>query len=202
MSRFLLWQPHRFVLVALGLLVVGCTVQPQADPTNSPVTAAPPAGPAATLVATAAAPEASSGEAADSPQADGATPTPARTGPPDSEPEPPDRALWEEGLAVYQAQSCGVCHTYAAAQSTGTFGPPHDGLAETALLRLQDPRYRGAATTPAEYVRESILQPEAYRMEGYQMARMPMPAYTHLSTEEVNALVIFLLSEPPQAVRP
>lgn len=114
------------------------------------------------------------------------TPTPGGT---------PD--LWNKGLALYHAQNCGACHASTAAESTGFFGPPHDNLAETAWTRLRDPRYKGSATTPAEYVRESILQPEVYRAEEYQMSRMPMPAYTHLNGEEVNALIIFLLSDPP-----
>ncbi|GAB4531573.1 MAG: hypothetical protein Kow0063_11020 [Anaerolineae bacterium] len=112
-------------------------------------------------------------------------------------PAPVDPLLWEQGLALYREQSCGICHTLAVAETTGAFGPSHDGMAETAIARLQDSRYHGRATTPDAYVRESILDPGAYYVDGYQLTHFPMPVYTNLSDQEVEALVVFLLHPPP-----
>jgi len=106
----------------------------------------------------------------------------------------PDPALVEAGMAVYRAQYCGICHTLTTAGTTGTFGPPHDGLAETAALRIQDPRYAGEATTPEQYIAESIVKPQVYTVEGYVGTSHAMPPYTHLSDEDVQALVALLMS--------
>ena len=102
--------------------------------------------------------------------------------------------IQEAGRAIYLQQQCGICHTLTKAGTHGTFGPTHDNLETTAAERILDPRYRGTATTPAEYVRESILQPGIFYVEGYQITRFRMPMYTNLSEEELNDLITFLLT--------
>lgn len=81
------------------------------------------------------------------------------------------------------------------------FGPAHDDFEDTATERLADPRYHGSATTPYEYAIESIRDPAAYLVDGYQLSRMAMPPYTHLSHDDVAALAHFLLSTPPSDTR-
>lgn len=97
-----------------------------------------------------------------------------------------------EGLRVYRAQYCGVCHRLRAGETVGQFGPSHDGMAWTARRRLLSGEYTGAATTPDEYLRESILDPEAFIVEGYQSSSHHMPSYAHLPAEEIEALVYLL----------
>lgn len=104
-------------------------------------------------------------------------------------------ALVDHGYAVYLKQYCGVCHQLAAAATTGAFGPPHDGMARIAAARVQDPAYTGKATTAAAYLRESILEPEAYTVPEYTLTAHRMPAFTHLSQEEIDALVAMLLTQ-------
>ncbi|HRJ42148.1 MAG TPA: hypothetical protein PL105_09710, partial [Caldilineaceae bacterium] len=94
-----------------------------------------------------------------------------------------------KGLQIYRAQYCGVCHQLSAAQTTGQFGPSHDGMARTAQNRLLDPRYSGRAATPDEYLAESILKPEAYVVDGYEVSSHHMPSYAHLPGEQIDALV-------------
>jgi hypothetical protein len=65
----------------------------------------------------------------------------------------------------------------------------------TAEQRIQNPNYTGTATTAAEYIRESLLDPQVYLAEGYEQSRHHMPAFTHLSEAEVNALVALLLQQ-------
>lgn len=98
------------------------------------------------------------------------------------------------GVEVYRANYCGACHTFAAAGSLGTFGPSHDGMATVAGERLKDPAYTGAATTPADYLRESILDPSAYLVPGYLQSTHAMPAFVHLNEEDLEALVALLLA--------
>jgi mono/diheme cytochrome c family protein len=106
-----------------------------------------------------------------------------------------DPALIAAGLAVYHAQYCGVCHTLDAADTHGTFGPPHNGLGITAVTRLTDPNYQGSATTPAEYIHESIVDPQVYSVPGYLTTSHRMPSYSFLDAASLDALVAFLLAQ-------
>ncbi len=102
----------------------------------------------------------------------------------------------EEGITLYRTQYCGTCHTNSLAGTAGIFGPSHDGLRETAAKRIHDSGYTGKATTPEQYVRESIREPGAYRVPGFEHTRFLMPAYVQLTDAEVDALVRMLLWKP------
>lgn len=106
-----------------------------------------------------------------------------------------DPELAAYGLQVYHQQYCGVCHHLATANTGGLFGPPQDQIGVTAEQRIHDPRYKGVATTAAAYIRESILNPGIYLVAGYEQSRHHMPAFTHLSQAEVDALVAFLYQQ-------
>jgi mono/diheme cytochrome c family protein len=123
-----------------------------------------------------------------------ATPTTPTTPTPTTQPTP-DATASARGIEVYKAAFCGICHTLDAVQSSGIFGPTHNGMAATAAARITSEGYTGAATTPAEYLRESILEPGVYLTDGYAATRHPMPAYTHLPAADVEALVAMLLQQ-------
>jgi hypothetical protein len=99
------------------------------------------------------------------------------------------------GLAAYRKYYCGVCHTLDAAGTAGAFGPIHNGIGATAALRIQDPNYTGKATTPEEYIHESIVDPAAHIAEGFALTSHRMPPYAQLPAEELDALVLFLLHQ-------
>jgi hypothetical protein len=132
-----------------------------------------------------------------------ASPSPPATEAPTAAPSPspaPEEATdpgqqVETGLEVYRAQYCGLCHALTAAGTTGIFGPVHDGMGTLAAQRIADPAYSGAATTAAEYIRESIVEPRRYLVPGYEAASQPMPAYGYLSEAEIMALVEALLAQ-------
>jgi len=105
-----------------------------------------------------------------------------------------DPALLAAGLAAYHANYCGVCHTLDKAETRGTFGPTHNGLAATVAQLFADGTYHGAAKTPAEYVHESIANPQAFIVPGYATTSHRMPTYTNLDDATINALVAFLLA--------
>ena len=106
-----------------------------------------------------------------------------------------DAALYDRGVEVYLAAYCGSCHALEAAGSWGAFGPTHDGMGLTAAERLADPNYSGHATTPEEYLRESILEPQLYYVPTYVTSPHRMPAYTHLPAEDIDAMVYMLLMQ-------
>lgn len=102
--------------------------------------------------------------------------------------------LAERGRALYLELHCGGCHTLAATESQGFFGPAHDAMGVIAGARIADPNYQGSAGTAAEYVRESIADPKAYVVPGYAFTRHPMPAFD-LPVEDLDALVAFLMQQ-------
>jgi hypothetical protein len=101
-----------------------------------------------------------------------------------------------EGIRVYRANYCGTCHRSSLAGTAGIFGPGHDSLGVDAARWIRDPSYSGRAATPPAYVRESIVEPLAWRVPGYERTRFVMPAYTELTDSELDALVRMLLWEP------
>jgi cytochrome c oxidase subunit II len=107
--------------------------------------------------------------------------------------EPGDYAAWVKnngkapsgppGLAVFQANGCGGCHTFKPAASTGNVGPDLDGLAADAAKAK-----RGAL---AKYVEESIVRPEAYLVPGYSDA-MPHIYANAIPPDKLKQLVQYL----------
>jgi cytochrome c oxidase subunit 2 len=91
----------------------------------------------------------------------------------------------DAGKAVFQNNGCTGCHTLSAAGSTGTTGPDLDKLAQAAQQAGQ----------PLEaFVRQSIVNPNAYIAPGYPQNVMPQTFGSALSKQELDALVQFLVS--------
>jgi mono/diheme cytochrome c family protein len=82
------------------------------------------------------------------------------------------------GKAVFASNGCGGCHTFAAAESKGTIGPNFDQA-----LKGKD----------ADFVRESISDPNAEIAQGYQPNVMPQTYGQQLSSKQIADLVAFLL---------
>jgi mono/diheme cytochrome c family protein len=91
------------------------------------------------------------------------------------------------GEQIFVAAGCGSCHTLAKAGTNGTIGPSLDDLASAA-------GEREPGTSPEEYVRQSLLDPDAVTVEGFQSG--VMPSYEgRLDDRQVQALVDYLLGE-------
>lgn len=94
-----------------------------------------------------------------------------------------DLPLPELGEQLYTQQACNACHTLDGSPSVG---PTFQGLYGS-TRQFQD---GGSAEAEENYLRESILEPGAVVVEGYQNV-MP-PSYGGLSERQVNALVEFI----------
>jgi cytochrome c oxidase subunit II len=92
------------------------------------------------------------------------------------------------GKQVFTSSGCGSCHTLADAGSNGNTGPKLDDLA-SAAARFGKRR----SQTPAQYVKESILDPRAFTVPGYPKGVMPTTFKGQLSNGQVDALVKYLL---------
>ncbi len=104
-------------------------------------------------------------------------------------------ALSTRGLTVYKEQYCGVCHQLDTAGTRGIFGPSHDGMADLAAARIQDPAYTGAATDIYAYLYESIVEPDVHYVEGFALSQHRMPTYRHIPDEDLEALIVYLADQ-------
>ncbi len=100
-----------------------------------------------------------------------------------------------QGKQIYHTLACDSCHGLDAVGSTRTYAPTHNHLRATAEQRIHAANYTGKAKNAAEYIRESIVEPKAYVVTGYEHVRFGMPSFAHLSEREVNALVQFLYQQ-------
>jgi len=99
-------------------------------------------------------------------------------------------ALAQAGLAgaktgeqIFTAAGCAGCHTLGKAGANGTIGPNLDELAQVAADK---------PGSPEDFVRESLLDPDAFVAPGFQQGVMPS-FDGKLSEQQVNALVKYLL---------
>jgi mono/diheme cytochrome c family protein len=98
-------------------------------------------------------------------------------------------ALAQAGLAgatsgeqIFTAAGCGGCHQLAKAGSSGTIGPSLEDLASSGDVQ----------GSPEEFVRQSLLDPDAVVAEGFQPGVMPS-FEGKLSDKQLQALVQYLL---------
>lgn len=81
------------------------------------------------------------------------------------------------GEAVFQQAGCGGCHAFAPAGTSAQIGPALDDL----------------PGDDEEFVRRSIVDPDAEVAEGFQAGVMPGDYEERLSAEQLDALVQYLL---------
>ncbi len=91
---------------------------------------------------------------------------------------PPGQA----GKAVFTNNGCSSCHTLKAAGATGKVGPDLDKL----------PAYAQTAGQPLEdFIRESIVNPNAYVQPGFPKG--VMPPFANLPKDQLDAVVQYLV---------
>jgi len=94
------------------------------------------------------------------------------------------------GARVFAASGCSSCHTFTPAKATGTVGPDLDKLPAEA-------RRAGQQLEP--FVRESIVNPNAYVEPGFPKGVMPANFGTTLSKHDLDALVQYLVQGSKRA---
>ena len=89
------------------------------------------------------------------------------------------------GQQLFTSRTCGACHAIQGIPGAGgTIGPNLSAIAAVA-----DRRKPG--TSAEDYLRESIVDPDAHVVLGYQPGSMPR---VPLSDQQVGDLVAFLLT--------
>lgn len=103
------------------------------------------------------------------------------------------------GQAVFRTSppGCAACHSVVAGVNMA--GPSLAGSADRAAALLASGDYTGSATTPEEYLRESILSPSAHLVAGAMYSAsgrsfMPDNYGTTLDDAQVANLVAYLMT--------
>jgi cytochrome c551/c552 len=91
------------------------------------------------------------------------------------------------GKAVFTANGCSACHTFTPANASGTIGPNLDTT--PAASAKADNNMNLAA-----FIKQSIVDPNAYIAKGFQPNLMPKTFGKSLSPTQLNDLVAFILS--------
>lgn len=91
------------------------------------------------------------------------------------------------GQKVFAESGCSGCHTIEGL-STGVVGPNLTQIGATATTRID-----GVAAE--DYIRQSILDPNAYVVESFAADLMPKDFGTKLTEEQIADLVAFLASQ-------
>ncbi len=104
--------------------------------------------------------------------------------------------------AAFQKGGCGACHVIPGiAGAVGTIGPDLSRIGEVAQATLNDQAYTGTATDVPGYIREALLQPDAYIATGCpggvcQKGLMQASLAQALSDAELAAVVNYLAGLP------
>jgi nitric oxide reductase subunit C len=104
------------------------------------------------------------------------------------------------GAKLYETLPCGSCHDISRPWPGGDICPNLGNIAAEAARIVRQPDYHGRATDAAGYIRESIVDPNAYIVPGptYRQADgqsvMPKTFGQTLSPTDLDDLVAFLLS--------
>jgi cytochrome c oxidase subunit 2 len=89
------------------------------------------------------------------------------------------------GLATFKANGCAACHTLTAAGATGTVGPDLDKLKAEAAK---------AGQPLTDFIKTSIIDPEAYIAPGYPGGVMPPTFKSTITGPALDQLVQYLAS--------
>jgi len=98
----------------------------------------------------------------------------------------------ETNIGPANAPGCITCHSTEPGEVKA--GPSHAGLATRAAEIVNDPGYTGQATTAEAYLRESIVEPNAYVVEGFVAGVMYQNYGEELSEQELADLVAFMMT--------
>ncbi len=90
------------------------------------------------------------------------------------------------------APGCITCHSLEPGKTL--VGPSLAGVATRAADVIKSPDYKGKAKSVEEYLRESIVDPNAYVVKGFSPNLMYQNYGKDLSAQEIADLVAFMMT--------
>ena len=101
------------------------------------------------------------------------------------------REIWDTGGGVMGrdlGRGCSICHTLDGSEQKGSLrAPSFQGISEHAGDRVP-------GLSAVEYLRQSIVDPSAYVVEGFE-DHMPKSFRILINEEDIDNLVAFLLTQ-------
>ncbi len=93
-------------------------------------------------------------------------------------------------IGTASAPGCITCHSLNPGEVL--VGPSHAGVATRAADIIKSAEYTGTATTVEEYLRESIVSPDAHLETGFTAGVMYANFGKELSEQEIGDLVAYM----------
>jgi len=114
-------------------------------------------------------------------------------------PDDPAQGDVAQGRALFNDSNIGCNSCHSTAEGNKIVGPSMAGLLDRTKKLLDSGEYDGSAETVEAYIRESILQPDAYIVPGKNHASggnslMPGNYGDRLSETQVDQIVAYLMS--------
>jgi mono/diheme cytochrome c family protein len=89
---------------------------------------------------------------------------------------------------------CAACHILSAVGPAWAGDSTTPGIGTRAAARIAESGYGGAAKTPEQYLLESIVNPNAYLVSGFQQGVMPGNFGSRLTPQDAADLIAYLLT--------
>jgi nitric oxide reductase subunit C len=103
-----------------------------------------------------------------------------------------DKLFHSTTIGSSNAPGCETCHSTEAGKTL--VGPSLANISSKAADIIKSSAYKGTAKTPAEYIHESIVNPNAYVVQGFQPNVMYQNYQKDLTPEQINDLVAYLMT--------
>ena len=101
----------------------------------------------------------------------------------------------ERGRALAEgALGCAACHTQTPVGPAWAASGDQPALAERAGARIGQADYAGEAATAEQYLLESVMQPNAYLVPGFQAGVMPSNFGERITLQQMADLMAYMLS--------
>ena len=89
---------------------------------------------------------------------------------------------------------CAACHTLSTVGPAWAGDGTAAGIGPRAAVRLDGPGYSGAASTAEQYLLESIVDPNAYLVSGFETVAMPGTFSGRLTPQDAADLIAYMLT--------
>lgn len=119
----------------------------------------------------------------------GSQPAPASNAPAGSADN--GKALFAKAVIGSGLPGCATCHSLEKGKTL--VGPSMAGIATAAEKTIKEADYKGTAKTAADYLRESIVNPDAYVAKGFTKGIM-VKDFGKLPEQEIADLVAYLIT--------
>ena len=89
---------------------------------------------------------------------------------------------------------CAACHTLSTLGPAWAGDATAPGIGTRAATRIDEPGYTGAAASAEQYLLESIVNPNAHLVSGFETVAMPVTFSGRLTPQDAADLIAYMLT--------